>query len=54
MALRNASIQDATLTIRLYSTELTNIKKAAKTADKTVAEFVRDTMLKKARRVLLK
>ena len=52
MALRKPNTQDATLTIRLYSTELTDIKKAAKTADKTVAEFVRDTMLKKATRLL--
>jgi uncharacterized protein (DUF1778 family) len=45
MPLRDARVQDATLSIRLYSDELNTIKKAAKTAGKTLAEAVREVML---------
>lgn len=45
MPLRNAKVQDATLSIRLYSDELATIKKAAKNAGKTLAEAVRDVMM---------
>lgn len=50
MPLRNAKIQDATLSIRLYSDELATIKKAAKTAGKTLAEWVREVTAKAAKR----
>lgn len=50
MPLRNAKIQDATLSIRLYRDELDTIKKAAKKAGKTLAEAVRDVMIAWAKR----
>jgi len=42
--------QTATLTIRLFDHELEDIKKAAKRADKSMSDFVRETLLRKARR----
>lgn len=50
MALRNAKVQDATLSIRLYSDELDTIKKAAKNAGISLADAVRKTMLAWAKR----
>ena len=46
MTLRNHIKQDATLSIRLYGTELEAIKKGAQKAGKTLAEAVREVMLK--------
>ena len=50
MALRMPNTQTATLTIRLFDHELEDIKKAAKRADKSMSDFVRETLLRKARR----
>lgn len=46
-------VQNATLSIRLFAHELKTIKKAAKKQGfKKMAEFVRDTLLDRAKRVL--
>lgn len=51
MSLRNAKVQDATLSIRLYSNELDTYKKAAKNAGKSLAEYVRDVLNASAKRL---
>jgi uncharacterized protein (DUF1778 family) len=45
MPLRDYEPQDAVLAVRMRRTELDTIKKAAKTAGKSMADFVREAML---------
>lgn len=47
-------IQDAMLTVRLFKPELQAIRKAAKTAGKSIAEYVRQSCLERAKRIFAK
>lgn len=48
MTYRDVKVQDSTLSIRLYSDELSTIKKAAKTLKISLADFVRRACMEKA------
>ena len=43
--------QNATLSIRLYLHELETIKDAAKRLDQSLADYVRDTCIARAKRI---
>jgi hypothetical protein len=47
---RNHLSQDATLSIRLYRTELEAVKKAAENAGKSIADYVRDRVVPKSKK----
>jgi len=47
---RNHISQDATLSIRLYRTELEAVKKAAENAGKSIAEYVRERIVPKIKK----